>query len=167
MRAEWHRVEAVALLAEAGRTSVIPVLRDLVRLGYKDELGNFNTVPGAARTCLAMLGERSEFDAIVQELRSWDFVDALLKLRYIGTSEAVDAITVNLGETAYISRYGKPTDYDAKVTHRRKEFLTVLAQMVKDSPLTEKDSYSDRDVEQWKAWWAKNRERAELVVIRP
>jgi len=164
IRAEWHRVEAVALLAEAAGASVMPVLRDLVRLGYKDELGTFNTVRGAARTALAMLGDRSEFDTIVQQLRSSDYVDALLKLRYIGTREAVEAITTNIGETAYITRNGKPSDFEGQVRRHRNEFLTVLAQMVKDSPLKEKDSYSDQDVELWKSWWTKNRESAELVV---
>ncbi len=167
IRAEWHRVEAVALLAETGGASVIPVLQDLVRLGYKDELGNFSTVRGAARTALAMLGDRSEFAAIVQQLRSSDYVDALLKLRYIGTKQAVEAITTNIGETAYITRNGKPSDYEGQVRRHRNEFLTVLAQMVKDSPLKEKDSYSDQDVELWKVWWTKNREGAELAVARP
>jgi hypothetical protein len=165
-RAEWHRVEAVALLAEEGGTSVIPALRELVQLGYKDELGNFSTVRGAARTALAMLGDRSEFDAILQELRSHDYVDGLLKLRYIGTRTAVDAITINLGETAYITSDRNSNDYKAQVKLRRYEFLGTLAQMVRNSPLMEKDSYTEGDVELWKNWWAKNRDHAELALKR-
>lgn len=166
IRAEWHRVEAVALLAEEGGTPVIPVLRGLVQLGYKDELGNFSTVRGAARTALAMLGDRSEFDAIVQELRSHDYVDALLKLRYIGTKAAVDVITINLGETTYITSDRNSNDYKAQIKLRRNECLGTLSQMVRNSPLMEKDSYTEGDVELWKNWWAKNRDHAELALKR-
>lgn len=130
-RAEWQRVEAVALLAEEGGTAALPALRELVRLGYKDELGRFDSIPGAARTALAMLGERSEFEAIVQELLSWEYVDALLKLRYIGTKEAVDVITANLTDTAYMTKNGIPYDYEGQLKRHRKEFLTVLSQMVR------------------------------------
>ena len=164
VRAEWHDPEAVALFAEAGGPSAISVLQDLVHLGYKDELGSFNSVRGAARTALAMLGDSSEFDAIVQQLKSWDYVDALLKLRYVGTKHAVDAITMNIGEIAYItSNRIVPYDYDAQVRRHRNEFLSTLAQMAPGSPLTQKDLYTDHDVELWKDWWAKNKNKAELV----
>lgn len=167
VRAEWNSAEAVALLAEEGGTPVIPVLRDLVQLGYKDEIGNFSTVRGAARTTLAMLGDRSEFDAIVQELKSSDYVDALFKLRYIGTRQAVDAVTMNIGEIGFItSDRLVPSDYKAQVERHRSQFMTVLAQMTKKPPLAEKDSYTDEDVEIWTAWWAKNRDHAELALSR-
>lgn len=169
LRAEWQRPEAVALLAEAGGASVIPVLRDLARLGYKDDVGAFNTVRGAARTALAMLGDSSEFDTIVQQLRSRDFIDALLKLRYIGTRQAVDVITLNIEEVTYTSRSkttAKDKDFDAEVGRHRREFLATLAQMVRNYPLTEKNSYTAQDIELWRAWWVKNHDHAELAATR-
>ena len=163
-RAEWRDPEAVAELAEKGGRAAIPALQDLVRLGCKDVPGNFNTVRGAARTALAMLGDRSEFNVIVQQLKTWDYVDALLKLRYIGTREAVDAITMNIGETGFLNN--KETLYQIQLQRQRNQFMACLGQMVKNFPLSSRDSYTDHDVEIWRSWWAKNGDHAELAVIR-
>jgi hypothetical protein len=161
-------------------------------LGYGtlfDRPGLWTAVQGNTQVGLAQLGDREMFEQIVTELSGKYAYEAVRKLEFIGGRQAVEALIDSLDMTVEVARKLQNLDTPQRAylpiwrasaigvqgeieqetctpfsSHPYQECVTgVLALMVKDPPLPVNAKLSGENVQIWKDWWMKNKNRAVFV----
>src|SRR5262249_58584491 len=142
------------------------------------------TRSGNLEAARAKLGDREALSGITAETKEVQssFGGGVLKLQYVGGKEAVDVLLSVLGAPtpglvkAKAAR-DQPTDdrnlrFLVEDRYRVEEqiyreyqasILGALARLVKDPPLSQGAPPTEESFQKWKGWWAKNRDRAQLV----
>jgi hypothetical protein len=155
---------------------------------------NWSILQGNLQVALAQAGDAGAFQQIVAELNGGTAYESVRKLEYIGGRRAVDALVKALDlseddvQRARARQCGLQTycypdarmswksiwESDSYHAHIPREtcagvnFHTcvagVLGSMVENPPVSAGAQGTARNVEAWKEWWARNREKAEFTV---
>ena len=151
----WGFTQAILDLAADNDRKVLPVLRELASVGEKNSrVSPYDTVRGKAQTALAKLGDREEFNAILVELKTINFSDAIDKLRAIGGRSTVEALIDALEPI--------PVPGAAEVASKPREDL--ITETLRDI-LAGSDDLPDASAgrQGWIAWWQKHRVALDLA----
>jgi len=153
-------------------------------------------IQGNLQVALAQSGDQAMFAQIVAELSGGTPYQSVRKLEYLGGKRSVDALVNSLDlsedavQKARMKECGDRACYpDVPVQWRQiwkiqmdgQEVGTeicramsfhscvvgVLGYMVKDPPLPPGSPASPENIQKWKDWWAKNKDRAEFVLKPP
>jgi hypothetical protein len=157
---------------------------------------HWSLIQGNVQVALAQLGDREMFDHIVSELGGAFAYESVRKLEFLGGKPAVDALVKALsvpdevvekarskacGQSVYCYDSGqipwKPIwtvtpmaveiDRETCLTQRYHACLIgVLALMVKNPPLPTTAPATPENIQNWKDWWAGNKDHA-VFVQRP
>lgn len=155
---------------------------------------NWSIIQGDLQVALAQAGDAKAFDQIVAELNGGTSYESVRKLEYLGGRRAVDALVKALDlsedevQTARARQCGLQTycypdarlfwksiwEADSYHAHLPREtcqgvnFYTcivgALGSMVKNPPVPAEAQGTAKNVEAWKEWWEKNREKAEFAA---
>ena len=154
-----------------------------------DRPGLWTAVQGNTQVGLAQLGDREMFDQIASELSGKYAYEAVRKLEFIGGKQAVDSLIHSLDMTEEAARklqnfetpqraYLPIWRVSAKGVQGEIEQETctpfsshpyqacvmgVLPLMVKDPPLPANAKMSNENIQIWKDWWTKTKDRAVFV----
>jgi hypothetical protein len=122
----------------------------------------FHTVRGNVQTILAKRGDKQEFEKIIAELNTTQYVDAIPKLLYIGNLKSVGALIESMDLVNFLAA-GRKTltkqTYDAEANRYLKFVFAALGAMVKTPPVMAQSPPTKESIERWKQWWKKPNRR--------
>jgi HEAT repeat protein len=158
---EWGYADAVyELYLHMGKNS-IPVLKRLAHLGDKAfPTSSVKTVRGAAQTLLAREGDQEQFEKIVKELDTTNYLDAVGKLQYIGGPASFEALMHSLTLQTFLPNVARDTNrsyLDTESKRLREAVMTALSNLVAKPPLPPQAPPTSENIEKWNAWWAANK----------
>jgi len=162
---DWGFPDAIIDLATIDGRQAIPLLKYLAEVGDKREpVAPFDSVRGHAQTALAIVGEKEQFNAIVHELDTLRFTDAVAKLRVIGGARAVATLVHGFDSPIFLA--DRP-DYTADKAHiegivydHDEAIASALTKIVVSPPDA---SGSPKSKGKWIDWWNRNKETAQFV----
>lgn len=155
---------------------------------------NWQIIQGDLQVALAQAGDAGALEQIVAELNGGTAYESVRKLEYIGGRRAVDALVkaLDLSEDGVqiararqcgLQTYCYPDarlfwksiwESDSYHAHIPQEtcqgvnyhtcVVGALGSMVKNPPVPAEAQGTAQNVETWKQWWAKNREKAEFAT---
>jgi len=157
---------------------------------------HWSLISGNVQVALAQLGDREMFERIVSELGSAFAYESVRKLEFLGGKPAVDALVNALsvpedvvekarskacGPSVYCYGSGQipwktiwtvtpmaaEIDRETCLAERYHACLIgILALMVKNPPLPSTTPATPENIQEWKDWWAENKDHT-LFVQRP
>ena len=156
-KVEWGVPDALLDLDASGKDGALTgVLKGLAGPESAEESA-FHTVRGDAQTILAKRGDKQEFEKIVAELNTTQYVDAIPKLLYIGNLKSVGVLIDSLDLTNFFTAREKmsPKLYASETDRYLKFVFAALAAMAKTPPVTAQAPPTKENIERWKQWWKK------------
>jgi hypothetical protein len=114
---------------------------------------------------LAKRGDQQEFEKIVAELNTMQYVDAIPKLIYIGNLKSVSALIESMDLVNFLVARRKTLTkqiYDIETNRYLKFVFAALAAMVKTPPVAAQAPPTKENIERWKQWWEKGQTAASL-----
>jgi hypothetical protein len=122
------------------------------------ELSPFHTVRGNVQTILAKRGDKQEFERIVAELNTTQYVDAIPKLLYIGNLKSVGVLIESMDLVNFLAAGRKTLTkqiYDIEADRYLKFVFAALAAIAKTPPVTAQAPPTKENIERWRQWWKK------------
>jgi HEAT repeat protein len=150
---------AILELGRLGDKSAIPFLSRIAQQPDKQ----FHSAAANARMALAKLGLQSEFDGIVNELRSDDPAEqhnAVQKLEYINGPQAIRTLIGLLEYTEWrvgkrvLGPNGEPPKDKLIYVPQSYAAMQALARIVPNPPVQPGTEPTDALVPVWRKWWA-------------
>jgi hypothetical protein len=157
-KVDWGLADALLDLDNSDKEGALTgFFRDLVGPG-PSEVSEFHTVRGNAQTILAIRGDKQEFEKIIAELNTTQYVDAIPKLLYMGNLKSAGALIESMDLTNFLAASKKTLTkqtYDNEANRYLKFVFAALAAMVKTRPVTAQAPPTKENIELWKQWWKK------------
>lgn len=151
-KVEWGFPYAIFDMTEVAGDKLAPTLRSLSNIGENTyRTSRLGTVRGNAQTALAIIGDKDEFEAIVRELDTEDYADAVSKLQLVGGQAGVEALIQGFDSAGYEDFQARNGVSSASVANRRVAISSALASLIVFPPQTKAPA-----PETWHTWWQKN-----------
>jgi hypothetical protein len=157
-KVDWGLADALLDLDNSDKEGALTgFFRDLAGPGPA-EVSAFHTVRGNAQTILAKRGDKQEFEKIIAELNSTQYVEAIPKLLYMGNLKSVGVLIESMDLVNFLAA-GRKTLTKQTYDNEANRYLTFvfaeLAAMVKTPPVTAQAPPTKENIERWKQWWKK------------
>ncbi|MFZ3202023.1 MAG: hypothetical protein WA175_12835 [Candidatus Acidiferrales bacterium] len=173
-KVEWGFPDAVLDMANTRDPQLIPALRTLEHVGVP--IYTLNTVRGRAEFALAMLGDKDTLAQMEHDAYSHGSPIVVGMLSQIGGKRAViilvNALDSDFPDGLYAVSRPDPKNKEAYAQYRKaaadfrrdadSRILSALNAMVVDPPGLSGDLENRKN--QWKQWWAKNKDTAQFVL---
>jgi hypothetical protein len=156
-KVEWEFPDALLDLDANGQDGMLTgVLKDLSG-PESAKASAFHTVRGNAQTILAKHGNKQEFERIIAELNTTQYVDAIPKLLYIGNLKSAGVLVDSLDLTNFFAAHEKmsPQLYASETNRYLKSVFAALAAMAQSPPVAAQAPPTKENIERWKQWWKK------------
>jgi hypothetical protein len=131
--------------------------RDLAGPGLPG-VSAFHTIRGNAQTILAKRGDKQEFEKIVAEFNTMQYVDAIPKLLYMGNLKSVGVLIESMDLANFLAGGRKTLTkqiYDIEANRYLKFVFAALAAIAKSPPVSAQAPPTKENIERWKQWWKK------------